>query len=47
MPKIAFTDLTIQSLAPGTYFDVKTPGFGIRIGKNRKTWIALKRGQER
>lgn len=24
------------------YFDDKTPSFGIRVGKNRKTWIALK-----
>jgi hypothetical protein len=42
MPKIAFTDVTIQALKPGIYFDVKTPGFGIRIGKTRKTWIVLK-----
>lgn len=42
MSKISFTDLTIQSLKPGTYFDLKTPGFGIRVGKNRRTWIVLK-----
>ncbi len=42
MPKIAFTDLTIRSLAPGMYFDAKTPAFGIRVGKNRRTWIVLK-----
>jgi integrase len=42
MPKVAFTDLKVQSLAPGVYFDAKTPGFGIRVGANRKTWIVLK-----
>ena len=41
-----FTDLTIKSLAPGTYFDTKTPAFGIRIGKHRKTWIVV-RGKSR
>jgi integrase len=42
MPKIAFTDLTVQSLTPGVYFDKKTPAFGLRVGKNRRTWIVLK-----
>jgi hypothetical protein len=41
-----FTDLTIKSLLPGTYFDAKTPAFGIRIGKHRKTWIVV-RGKAR
>src|SRR5215213_6564758 len=31
---------------PGTYFDDTTPAFGIRVGKNRKTWIVM-RGQIR
>jgi Arm DNA-binding domain len=31
---------------PGTYWDKTTPGFGIRVGKNRKTWIIM-RGQIR
>jgi integrase len=39
---ILFTDLAVRSLKPGTYFDLKTPGFGMRVGKNRKTWIVLK-----
>lgn len=26
----------------GIYFDEKTPAFGMRVGKNRKTWIVLK-----
>jgi integrase len=42
MPKIAFSDLTVRSLKEGVYFDTKTPAFGIRIGKHRKTWIVLK-----
>ncbi len=39
--KIAFTDLAVRSLQPGTYFDAKTPRFGIRVGKHRRTWIVL------
>ena len=39
--KIPFTDLTVRSLGQGTYFDAKTPRFGIRVGKNRRTWIVL------
>ena len=33
------TDLTVQKLPPGTYHDTKTPAFGIRVGKNRRTWF--------
>jgi integrase len=41
------TDLVVQRLqAPGTYLDEATPGFGLRVGKNRKTWIIM-RGQVR
>ena len=36
------TDIAVRQLAPGTYFDTKTPAFGIRIGKTRKTWVVLK-----
>jgi integrase len=39
--KIAFTDLAIRSLRPGVHFDARTPRFGIRVGKNRRTWIVL------
>lgn len=46
MEKNALTDLSVQRLKPGTYMDAKTPAFGIRIGKHRKTWIATK-GKER
>lgn len=42
MPKIAFTDLSIRALKEGVYFDTKTPAFGIRIGRHRRTWIVLK-----
>ena len=42
VPKIQLTDLTVQSLTVvGTYFDKKTPSFGIRVGKNRKTWMVM------
>jgi integrase len=36
------TDLSVRSLAPGKYFDRTTPAFGIRVGKNRRTWIVMK-----
>jgi integrase len=42
MPKIAFTDLSIRALKEGVYFDTKTPAFGMRVGKRRRTWIVLK-----
>lgn len=42
-----FTDLTVRSLPQGTYYDPRTPGFGIRIGKNRKTWIVLRGSREK
>jgi hypothetical protein len=37
--QMRLTDLAIQKLGPGTYSDIKTPAFGIRVGKNRKTWF--------
>lgn len=39
---IHFTDLSIRSLREGVYFDDRTPSFGIRVGKNRRTWLVLK-----
>lgn len=42
MPILGLTDLSVQSLKPGLYMDRKTPAFGIRVGKRRKTWIVLK-----
>jgi integrase len=47
MPVAHLTDVVVSRLKePGTYFDEHTPGFGIRVGKNRKTWIVV-RGRER
>ncbi len=43
----ALTDAAVRSLPQGTYFDTKTMGFAIRIGKNRKTWIAVKGPREK
>jgi integrase len=40
VPKL--TDLAVQALRPGLHFDEKTPSFGIRVGKNRKTWLVVK-----
>jgi integrase len=47
VPKIAFTDIAIRGLKPGEYFDAKTPSFGIRVGKNRKTWIVMRGSKDR
>lgn len=35
-------DAVIRSLEPGTYFDTRTPAFGIRVGAHRKTWIVTR-----
>jgi integrase len=43
---IKLTDLSVRSLPPGKYFDLTTPAFGIRVGKNRRTWIVM-RGADR
>jgi integrase len=45
--KMHFTDVSVQRLhQSGTYWDDTTPGFGVRVGKHRKTWIIM-RGQIR
>ena len=45
--RIHLTDIVVQRLQKaGTYYDETLPGFGIRVGKNRKTWIVM-RGQIR
>jgi integrase len=47
MPRIHFTDIAVSALrTPGTYYDDSTPAFGIRVGKNRKTWFVI-RGRQR
>src|SRR5262245_44282982 len=47
MPVVHLTDIAVSRLTtPDTYFDEATPAFGIRVGKNRKTWIVI-RGAER
>ena len=47
MPVTHLTDLVVSRLkTPGSYFDEATPAFGIRVGKNRKTWIIM-RGVQR
>jgi integrase len=41
------TDIVVLRLKqPGTYYDETTPAFGLRVGKNRKTWFVI-RGRER
>ncbi len=45
--RVHVTDIVVQRLQrSGTYWDETTPGFGVRVGKNRKTWIIM-RGQVR
>src|SRR5258708_30818208 len=47
MPKLHMTDVVVSRLKEsGTYFDETTPAFGLRVGKNRKTWFVV-RGRER
>jgi integrase len=44
---LRFTDIAISRLKTcGLYYDETTPAFGIRVGKNRKTWFVV-RGRER
>ena len=42
MSVIRFTDLSIRSLPEGQYFDERTPAFGLRVGKRKKTWFVIK-----
>lgn len=37
-----FTDLTVRALPEGLHFDERTPGFAIRVGKRRRTWLVVK-----
>src|SRR5437660_1693986 len=42
MPTLALTDLTLRSLKTAQqtdFWDAKTPGFGVRIGKHAKTFV--------
>jgi integrase len=36
------TDLSVRSLPAGLHFDGRLKSFGIRVGKNRRTWIVVK-----
>ena len=40
MPNL--TDLSVQKLPEGLHFDGRLPSFGIRVGKQRKTWLVVK-----
>ena len=47
MPKLHMTDVVVSRLKlSGSYYDATTPAFGLRVGKNRKTWFVV-RGRER
>jgi Arm domain-containing DNA-binding protein len=42
VPKTRLSDLSIRALKPGEYWDTKFPSFGIRVGKNTKTFLLKK-----
>lgn len=47
MPRVHMTDVVVSRLKTSdTYYDQATPAFGLRVGKNRKTWFVV-RGRER
>jgi integrase len=47
MPKLHMTDVVVSRLkSSGTFYDLATPAFGLRVGKTRKTWFVV-RGRER
>ncbi len=50
MPRLHLTDIAVRALKPTatstTYWDDATTGFGIRVGKRRKTWTVM-RGESR
>lgn len=39
MPTQKFSHRTIETLKPGMHWDATLPGFGIRVGKGRRTWL--------
>jgi len=41
VPKILFTDITIRNLSEGMHFDTRLTSFGLRVGKNRRTWLVV------
>lgn len=46
--RIHFTELAVKQLKPSSaaYWDMQTPGFGIRVGRTTRTWIIM-RGKSR
>ena len=43
MPALHFTEIAVQRLKViGEHYDTTTPAFGIRVGKNRKTWFVIR-----
>ena len=48
MPNIHFNDRVIAGLKEeGTYWDLGTKAFGVRIGKSAKTFIVIRDGGRR
>jgi integrase len=37
----SFTDVVIRSLPEGLHFDTRLAGFGMRVGKRRRTWVVV------
>ena len=51
MPKIALTEISVRALKPvgvqTTFWDASLPNFGVRVGKQRKTFVVLVGATER
>jgi Arm DNA-binding domain len=39
---LGLTDLSVRNLPEGLHLDARLPSFGIRVGKKRRTWVAIK-----
>lgn len=50
MPTVLLTDIRVRQLKPSdvqvTYWDTQLRGFGVRVGRQRKTWLVM-RGKKR
>ncbi len=50
MAQMLLTEISVRALKGSdkyeTFFDTKTPGFGVRVGKRTKTWVVV-RGRSR
>ena len=45
--KIKLTDLAVQRLGPGLYWDESTSAFGLRVGKKARTFLCVRNGGQK